>query len=75
MHGSQNFLQSLIAADLVDEFRLMIFPLILGSGKKLFAAGGVPAGLRLTKHRVAASGVIIAWYEKAHQAAKGSFAL
>lgn len=75
VHGSQNFLQSLIAAGLVDEYRLMIFPLVLGSGARLFASGTTPGGLRLTKSRVAATGVLMVWYERAEMAATGSFAL
>ena len=75
VHGSQNFLQSLIAADLLDEYRLMIFPLILGRGSKLFAKVGMPAGFSLTKSRLSKTGVMMVWHQKADRAATGSFGL
>lgn len=75
VHGSQNLLQTLIAEDLVDDYRLMIFPVILGSGRKLFACGHPPAGLRLTKSRVSGTGVVMVWYERAALVEVGSFAM
>ncbi len=75
VQGSQSFLQCLIAHDLIDEYRLMIFPVILGAGRKLFATGSAPQGLKLTKSRISAMGVIMAWYDRAEMAATGSFAL
>ena len=52
----------------------MIFPVILGSGRKLFAAGSPPAGLKLTKSRASDTGVLMVWYERAEMARIGSFA-
>jgi dihydrofolate reductase len=71
--GSSELLQTLLAADLIDEIRLLVFPLVLGKGKKLFGAGAVPAALRLTKSTVSASGVIIATYERSGEIVTGSF--
>jgi dihydrofolate reductase len=59
---------------LVDAYRLMVFPVLLGSGKRLFADGAVPAGLRLVD-TTSTTGVIIATYERAGEVKHGSFAL
>lgn len=74
VHGSGNLIQTLIANDLVDEYHLMIFPVLLGKGKRLFADGVVPAGLRLVSTKTAGSGVIIATYERAGDITYGTFA-
>ena len=47
VHGSSELIQTLLAKNLIDEFRLWTFPIVLGSGKRLFGAGTVPANLRL----------------------------
>ena len=73
--GSTELLQTLLANDLIDELRLLIFPLVLGKGKRLFGAGAVPAAFRLTKSTVSPSGVLIASYERAGDVATGSFAM
>jgi dihydrofolate reductase len=72
--GSSELLQTLLAHGLVDEFRLWIFPVVAGSGKRLFGDGAVPAGLELTGSSTSNSGVIIATYEAAGEIKKGSFA-
>ena len=72
--GSADLLQTLQRHDLVDEYRLMIFPLLLGTGKKLFGGGEVPTSLRLADSKVASTGVIIATYERAGEIEYGSFA-
>ena len=74
VHGSGNLVQTLLRHQLVDEFRLWVFPLVLGSGKRLFADGTVPAGLRLVDSTVAATGVMIGTYEPAGEIVTGSFA-
>ena len=51
--------------DLVDAFWLKIYPLTLGSGKRLFAEGTIPAAFKVTDWKVSPSGVIIANYERA----------
>lgn len=74
VHGSGGLAQTLIAHDLVDEYRLFIFPLHLGTGKKLFRDGTNAAALRLTGTRTTASGVVIATYEPAGPVQYGSYA-
>lgn len=70
--GSGNLLQTLIKHDLVDVFWLMIYPLTLGSGKRLFADGTIPATFKVTESIVGSSGVIVASYERAGAVATGS---
>ncbi|MBL8099093.1 MAG: dihydrofolate reductase family protein [Anaerolineales bacterium] len=62
--GSGNLLQTLIKHDLVDTFWLMIYPVTLGSGKKLFAEGTIPAAFKVTESIVGSSGVIVVNYER-----------
>ena len=64
--GSGNFLQTLIEHDLVDEFRLMIDPLVLGEGKRLFRGGG-PRELRLIDSQATTTGAILATYSTAER--------
>ena len=71
--GSTELLQILLAADLVDEIRLLTFPLVLGQGKKLFGSGAIPAAFRLTNSTVSPSGVVIATYGRAGDIPTGSF--
>lgn len=63
--GSSVLTQSLLAQDLVDELVLMTFPVVLGSGKRLFAEGASPTAFRMTEGFVAPNGVSFAHYEKA----------
>jgi dihydrofolate reductase len=63
MWGSAEFIQSLLQNHLIDRINLWIYPVVLGKGKKLFADGTVPSGLKLTKHAVSSTGVICASYE------------
>ena len=63
--GSGNLLQTLIKHDLVDAFWLMIYPVTLGGGKRLFAGGTIPAAFKVTESAVGSSGVIIVNYERA----------
>lgn len=62
--GSGALLQTLLAADLVDEFWLLLYPLTLGPGKRLFGAGTLPASFRLKETRVAANGLMLLDYER-----------
>lgn len=71
--GSSDLLQTLLAEGLVDEFRLMTFPLILGSGKRLFGAGATPGALKLTRSAVSSTGVTLGVYEPAGPVKTGSF--
>jgi len=74
VHGSGNLIQTLLKNDLVDEFRLKIYPVVLGKGKKLFAEGTFPAGFKLAYHKITPSGVVVANYERAGNVKTGSFA-
>ncbi|HYN99734.1 MAG TPA: dihydrofolate reductase family protein [Actinomycetota bacterium] len=73
--GSCNLIQTLLRNDLVDRFVLWIFPVVLGSGKRLFGEGAVPVGFTCVDTKVSTTGVIIATYEKAGPIELGSFAL
>src|ERR687896_1860516 len=75
VHGSADLIQTLLKADLVDELRLMIFPIVLGGGKRLFGDGAIPAGLELAESTTSSTGVLITRYERAALLAPGSFAL
>ena len=74
VHGSSNLIQTLLNSDLIDEFRLWVFPLVLGTGKRLFADGTIPAGLKLVDSTVSTTGVVIGTYEPAGEIVTGSFA-
>ena len=63
--GSGDLLQTLIKHDLVDAFWLMIYPITLGVGKRLFAEGTIPAAFKVTESQVTPNGVIIVNYERA----------
>ena len=73
VHGSPGLLQTLLRHELVDEFRMWIFPLVLGAGKRFFGDGAVPVALRLVDSRVSATGVTINRYERAGAVETGSF--
>jgi dihydrofolate reductase len=73
VHGSGNLIQTLMRAQLIDEFRLMTFPVTIGAGKRLFADGTVPGALRLIEGSVSEKGVVIARYEPAGELQTGSF--
>jgi dihydrofolate reductase len=63
--GSGNLVQTLLRHDLVDRFNLWVYPLLLGTGKRLFAEGTVPARLRLTSSRAFPKGAVLLAYERA----------
>jgi len=65
VHGSGDLIQSLLEHDLVDEFNVLTFPVVLGTGKRLFAEGATPAGLRLAGSRATGTGVVLSTYEAA----------
>jgi dihydrofolate reductase len=69
--GSGNLVQTLLKNDLVDEIWLKIYPLLLGTGKKLFADGTIPAAFALTKTVVTPTGVIMANYRRAGEVKTG----
>jgi dihydrofolate reductase len=73
VYGSSNLAQTLLKHDLVDELWLKIFPITLGTGKRLFAEGAIAAAFTLATSRVSPSGVIFATYERAGKVRTGSF--
>ena len=75
VHGSGNLIQMLLGHNLIDQYRLWVFPLVIGSGKRLFADGTIPSGLKLTGSKVSTTGVVIGTYEPAGEIVTGSFAL
>ena len=70
--GSGNLLQTLIKHDLVDVFWLMVYPITLGAGKRLFADGTIPAAFKVTESKVTSNGVIVVNYERAGALTTGS---
>ena len=74
VHGSGNLIQTLLANDLVDEFQLKIYPVVVGPGKRLFGDGTHAAGLELVDHTLTPSGVMLATYRPAGELSTGSFA-
>jgi dihydrofolate reductase len=75
VHGSGNLIQTLLRHNLVDQFRLWVFPLVIGSGKRLFSDGTIPSALKLVDSKVSTTGVVIGTYEPAGEIVTGSFAL
>ena len=73
--GSAELIQTLLRQDLVDELRLIVFPVLLGEGKRLFGEGTIPRGLRLVDTKVTSAGVAVHTYERAGALEYGSFAL
>jgi dihydrofolate reductase len=74
VHGSANLIQTLLEHGLVDEFNVWIFPLVLGTGKRLFDGGTVPAGLEVTRSEAFSTGVVLATYRTGVEIRYGSFA-
>jgi dihydrofolate reductase len=74
VHGSANLIQTLLRHQLVDQYRLWVFPVVLGSGKRLFGDGALPAGLRLVDSKVSTTGVVMGTWEPAGELVTGSFA-
>jgi dihydrofolate reductase len=73
VHGSANLIQTLLRNNLVDRFRLWVFPCVVGPGKRLFSDGTIPAGLRLVDSKVSTTGVVIGTYEPAGELHTGTF--
>jgi dihydrofolate reductase len=71
--GSSDLLQTLLAHNLVDEFRIWTFPVVVGPGKRLFGSGAMPGGLRLVDSKTSSTGVVMATYERAGEVDRGSF--
>ncbi|TJZ59079.1 dihydrofolate reductase [Streptomyces piniterrae] len=75
VQGSGNLIKTLQQHDLVDEYRLLIEPVVLGSGKRLFAEGAAPAAFRLTGAQPTSTGVVYCTYERTGKPGYGSFDL
>ena len=73
VHGSGNLARTLIDHGLVDEYRLVTFPVVLGQGRRLFGDGVTPAGLRLVDRGTTSTGVAIDVYQPAGEPQLGSF--
>ena len=65
VHGSGALVQTLLERDLIDTLRLWLFPVTLGTGKRLFGEGTIPASFRLVDTQVVASGAVLHVYERA----------
>ena len=75
LQGSSDLIQTLLAHDLIDEFSLLVFPLVLGRGKRLFGKGAMPAGLKLVDSKASTTGVVMSRYLRSGDIVPGSFAL
>ncbi|HBM88671.1 MAG TPA: riboflavin biosynthesis protein RibD [Rhodobiaceae bacterium] len=64
VHGSGHLIQTLLRHDLIDEFRLWTFPVVVGSGKRLFSEGTVPASLTLAKSEATGNGAVMSIYRR-----------
>ncbi len=73
VHGSPGLIQTLLEHDLIDEYRLWIFPLVIGTGKRLFGDGATPIGLRLVDSTTTATGVTVNTYVRGGAIEPGSF--
>ena len=71
--GSGTLVQTLLRYDLIDELLLVIHPLMLGTGKRLFDDGTIPSALRLTDSKVSTTGVTLGTYKPAGEVKLGSF--
>jgi dihydrofolate reductase len=75
VHGSGDLAQTLMRHDLVDKCRLWIYPVVLGSGKRLFRAGSLPTALKLAEIKTTSTGGVIHVYQPAGKRVYGSFTL
>jgi dihydrofolate reductase len=73
VHGSPGLIQTLLEHDLIDEFRMWIFPVVIGTGKRFFGDGTAPGALKLVDSKASKSGVTINTYERAGEIDTGSF--
>ena len=75
VHGSGELARTLIDHNLIDEYRLWIYPVVLGAGKRLFAEGVTPTALRLVDTRATSTGVAVHSYQPTGKPTVGSFGL
>lgn len=74
VHGSAGLLQTLIQQDLIDEYRIFTFPVVLGTGKRLFGSSAAPGALTLEQSKTSGTGVIYSVYRRSGPVKTGSFA-
>ena len=75
VHGSGDLLQTLMAHDLLDEHRLLVYPVLTGSGERLFRDGGAPRSLKLVETATTGAGVVVSVYARGGPLVTGSFEL
>ena len=75
VHGSGDLLQTLMANGLVDEYRLFVYPVVVGSGRRLFRDGGPPRSLELVESTTTSTGVVVANYRRGGPLETGSYSL
>jgi len=75
VHGSANLVQALSERGLVDEYRIWVYPVVLGRGKRLFEPGGSPVALNLVETKKTSTGVVVNTYRPVGKPTFGSFAL
>jgi dihydrofolate reductase len=73
VHGSPGLIQTLLQHDLIDEYRMWIFPVVIGTGKRFFGDGTIPTGLKLVDSKATKTGVTVNTYERAGDIDPGSF--
>jgi dihydrofolate reductase len=73
--GSSDLIQSLLREDLVDELNLLVFPVVLGTGKRLFGDGTIPRSLRLVETHTSPAGVAVHRYERVGEVEYGAVGL
>ena len=73
VHGSGDLLQTLLAAGLVDELRVLVFPVVLGSGKRLFEGGAAPTAYEVVTSRTSATGAVMTAYRAAGRPQTGTY--
>jgi dihydrofolate reductase len=73
VHGSCGLVQTLIENNLLDEYRLLVFPVLLGTGKRLFGSGVVPRTLKLVRSTSTGAGAVLSVYRPAGSLKTGSF--
>jgi dihydrofolate reductase len=73
IHGSARLAQSLLASGLIDTWRLVIAPVVLGQGRRLFPDGGAPTGLRLVSHRTTPGGLSVHVFESTGRVEYGTY--